>query len=138
MANRTFGSIDPEARKKRTAEQFTLQGLYDFDVTDRSGTVVHAEDEQWSETFTCLRNPPAGVFDDMIASVGYDRAGNEQYNQLSIVRFLRGVVIPNDETRLVDLLNDKARSLDLQDAIGPMFLDLCERLGKRPTTPSSS
>lgn len=138
MANRTFGSIDPEARKKRPVEQFTLQGLYEFDVKDRAGKVVHSEDEQWSETFTCLRNPPAGVLDEMVASVGYDRAGNEQYNHLSIVRFLRGVVIPADEQRLVDLLNDKARSLDLQDDIGPMFLDLCERLGARPTTPPSS
>jgi hypothetical protein len=138
MTNRTFGSIDP-ARNRREKEQFTLQGLYEFDVKDRrTGDVVHVEGEEWSETFTCLRNPPAGVLDDLVASVGYDDRGNERYDRLSIVRFLRGVVVPDDEDRLNDVLRDKARPLDLQDDVGPLFLDLCKRLGGRPTTPPSS
>ncbi len=135
---RTFGSVEqPEAA---APEQFKLQGLYAFDVRDRpGGKVVHKKGERWEEVFTCLADVPAGVLDDLIASTGGSQAGGiTSWEKASIVRFVKGVVVPDDEARLEAVLRDKARPVDLQRTLGPLAMHLAETLGGFPTTPPSS
>lgn len=137
MVQRTFGSVDPSRRKKAAPETFKLQGLYQFDVT-AGGKVAHKEDEPWEETFTCLRTAPPGVLDDLMAATAGGPDGVLAWDRLSLIRFIKGVVVPGDEARLEALLRDKARAIDLQEDLGPLVMHLAERLGGFPTTPSSS
>lgn len=137
---RTFGDVTPT---EKTGEQFKLHGLYAFDIRQRGtggeGPVVHARGDRWEEVFTCLVTPPAGVLDDLIASTGGNTAGGiTSWEKASILRFLRGVVVPEDEKRLDAVLRDKAKPIDLQKHLGPLVLWLAETLGGFPTTPPSS
>lgn len=136
MVQRTFGSTDPS--KKAPPETFKLVGLYQFDVKDRSGKVIHHEDEPWEETFTCLRVAPPGVLDDLMSATQGGADGVVAWDRLSMIRFCKGVVIPDDEDRLDKLLRDKARGIDLQNTMGPLMMDLAERLGGFPTAPPTS
>lgn len=133
---RTYGSVDPN-RQRNPQRKFTLQGLYEFDVKDHTGKVVHAEGEPWSETFTCLRNPPPAVLDDLMATTTASAKGVTAWDKASLLAFVRGVVVPDDEDRLEAVLRDKARPMDLQDDFGPLVMDLAEALG-HPTEPPSS
>lgn len=134
---RTFGDVEPTQAE---AEQFKLQGLYAFDVRPRGGgAVVHKKGERWEEVFTCLVDVPAGVLDDLIASTGGSLDGTiSSWEKASIVRFVKGVVVPEDEARLDAVLRDKARPVDLQKTLGPLTMYLAEVLGGFPTTPPSS
>lgn len=130
-APRTFGSVDPARRKE--AAQFTLQGLYEFDVKDAAGQVVHAEGEAWQETFTCLREAPPGVLDDLMATTGQSPTGAVRWNQLSVVRFLRGMLVPADEAKFDALMHDKARPLDFRESIFPLMDHLSNEVLGFPT-----
>lgn len=138
---RTFGDVDQTDHP--APEQFKLQGLYAFDVrqpgTGGRGPVVHKKGERWEEVFTCLVDVPAGVLDDLIASTGGSQQGGiTSWEKASIVRFVKGVVVPEDEARLDAILRDKARPVDLQKHLGPLAMHLAETLGGFPTTPPSS
>lgn len=131
---RTFGNIDP---KKKHRETFTLQGLYEFDTTDADGT-EHAEDEVWSEEFTCLSKVPAKVLDSLIASVAMGKDGGVSFDNLRICGFLRACLVPKDRPRWDVLMEDDARILDLNDDLGPILEVLAGGVFGRPTTPPSS
>jgi hypothetical protein len=125
---RTFGNIDP-AKKKR--ESFTLQGLYEFDVDG------HAEDEVWSEEFTCLSKVPAKALDKLIASMG-SSGGEVSFDNLHICGFVRACLVPKDRGRWDALLDDDARPVDLNDDLGPILDLLTKGVFGRPTKPPSS
>lgn len=133
---RTYGSVDRN-RQRNPQRKFTLQGLYEFDVRDAAGKVVHQEGEEWQETFTCLRNPPPAVLDDLMRTTTASAKGVTAWDKASLVAFVTGVVVPEDEARLEALLRDKARPMDLQEDFGPLVMDLAEALG-HPTAPPSS
>lgn len=126
---RTFGNIDPTKKKR---EKFTLQGLYEFDTAD------HAEDEVWTEEFTCLSKVPAKVLDSLISSVAMGKAGEVSFDNLRICGFLRACLIPADRPRWDALMDDDARLLDLNDDLGPILDVLSGGVFGRPTTPPSS
>lgn len=130
---RTFGNIDP---KKKRRESFTLRGLYEFDVLDRDGDVIHAEDDIWEETFTCLSKVPAAALDKLITSMGMSR-GEMSFDNLHICGFLRDCLMPKDRERWDALLADEARPVDLNEDLGPILDMLTNGLFGRPTRPPS-
>jgi hypothetical protein len=67
----------------------------------------HEDDTEWvepitihlaGEDFRALGEAPAEVLDDLTSSIGGDGRGNVTYDKLSILRFLRGVIL--DEIRV--------------------------------------
>lgn len=122
MAPRTFGSVDPAARKE--AIQFTLQGL------------TFPDGLPWEETFSCLPSAPAGVLDDFVQAAGaFD--GSNIWTAPSLTGFLRSVMLDADVERFDGLLHDKSRIVELQD-LGELVMWLSSELMGRPTPPLSS
>jgi hypothetical protein len=99
---------------------FTLDGT----LPDGSG---------WAETFTCVPEAPAGVLDDLVASMGIDGDGNQRFNNVSLLRFIRGVLVEGDVGRFERLVRDKARVVPLE-TLGEIMLWLAEELTGRPTS----
>lgn len=130
---RTFGNIDP---KKKKRPSFKLQGLYEFDVEDDDGEVLHKEDDVWEESFTCLSKVPAKVLDKLIASMGVSR-GEVSFDNLHICEFMRKCLLPKDRDRWDALLDDDARLVDLDEDLSPILDLLTKGLFGRPTQPLS-
>lgn len=126
MAHRTFGNAEPEQRSTVT---FTLQGT----------TMATADQpaEVWKEDFTCVPVAPAGVLDDIAASMVTDAKGNIILNAPSLLAFLRGVLVDDDVPRMEALARDKRRLLPLED-LGNVVMWLTKELTGHPSTPASS
>lgn len=135
MAQRTFGNVDPQAKKR---ESFTLQGLYEFDVKGPDGEVLHKEDDVWQEEFRCLSVVPAGALDRLISSVSVTDTGALRFQSLRVVDFLSGCLKPDDRERFQALLDDDARPVDLARDLIPVMETLAGPLLGRPTQPPSS
>lgn len=125
MAKRTFKTT---AQVDAVGPEFDLEGVWLYG--DSKG-------EPWTESFRCVAEPPGGVLDDLATGITADEAGNRVYNAPSLVSFVRGVLVPEDEQRFVALAHDKARSVKL-DLIGEIVMWLAEELFERPTGPASS
>lgn len=126
MAHRTFGSDEPEKLEPVT---FTLRG-----------TIMGTDDqpaEVWKEDFTCVPVAPAGVLDDIAASIVTDAKGNMILNAPSLLAFLRGVLVDEDVPRMEALARDKRRLLPLED-LGNVVMWLTKELTGHPSTPASS
>lgn len=129
MAHRTFGNTAPT----REPVTFTLTGVYlrPDDAPD------DYQPEVWEEAFTCVPVAPAGVLDDLAASVTTDGKGNQIFNAPSLLNFMRGVLVDADVPRMEALAHDKRRLLELQ-TLGELVMWLSEQLLGRPSTPASS
>lgn len=125
-------------RKFTTDVRPTREGEEPDPVTFDLDGVGVLTGEPWAESFTCVPVAPAGVLDDMAASVVVDGQGRMTWNQVSLLRFLRGVLLDDDAERLDRLVHDKDRVVELQ-TLGEITLWLAEELVGPPTTrPSSS
>lgn len=135
MAQRTFGSIEPKAKDRSS---FTLQGLYEFDVTAPDGEVMHKEGDVWQESFRCLSVVPAGALDRLIASVSVTDTGGLRFQSLRVVDFLTACLMPDDRKLFRILLDDDSRPVDLAEQLIPVMEWLAGPLLGRPTPPPSS
>lgn len=114
-------------KREPTAVTFEVGG--DRRIPLRRGDT---ETATWAETFTTLDEPPAAVLDNLIAGISTDERGNRTYSAPSLIRFVAGVLVPEDEERWWALVNDKDRLLDLQ-TLGDIVIWLSEALTDRPT-----
>lgn len=103
--------------------------LVNFDVSGWD----YLTDEAFTETFTCLPEPPAGLLDDYLAHARVVN-GRRTLDQFSIRAFLRGCVVPADEARIDALFDSKARTVRLQ-LLAEIVVALVETFTNRPTTP---
>lgn len=111
---------------------FTVEGHL-LKVNDAGELTV--TDETWSETFRCLPTAPGGALDDLVSAVSVDERGNIAFSRVSVLRFIREVLIPGDENRFEQMVRDKYKLLDLE-VLGQIMMDLSEELtGRRPTGP---
>lgn len=86
----------------------------------------------WEETFTALPEAPAGILDSFASMVSIDEYGNQVWNRMAIMKFLVGVVIPDDEHRIQQLMTDKSKLVQL-DTLGEIVKALSEVYTGRPT-----
>lgn len=96
------------------------------------------QEGQWTERFSCLDDAPAGMLDLMLSGVKTDSLGRRVHSLPSLLRFLGGVVVPEDEERLGRLIDDKDRIVDIE-TLGDIVMWLGEEYGSgssgnRPTT----
>ncbi len=111
---------------------FTVAGQL-LKVDDNGALIV--TDEEWSEEFRCLPTAPGGALDDLVAAVSVDDRGEITFSRVSVLRFVREVLIPGEEQRFERMVRDKYRLLDLE-VLGQIMMDLAEELtGRRPTGP---
>lgn len=94
-------------------------------------------DRPWEEAFTLLPEIPPGAHLDLISGAVLDEDGGIAWNQFPIVRFIRAVIIPEDEARWDDLIRDKTRRLQTESLGALMFWITGEKTG-RPTGRQSS
>lgn len=128
-----------KAPKRKQVPTFTVEGPY-IDV-DAEGNVVESE-EEWSETFRCLPEAPGATLDDLVSAVSVDDEGNISFSRVSVLRFIRSVVVESDEQRWNEMVRDKRRLVDL-DVLGEIMMDLAAGYTGRPigpqrTSPGSS
>lgn len=116
---------------RRQVPTFTVAGWY-VDVTPE-GEVVESE-EEWEETFRCLPVAPGGALDDIAAAVSIDDHGRMTFNKVSVLRFIRAVLVEADEPRFDAMVRDKRRMVEL-DVLGEIMIDLSEGYTNRPTGP---
>lgn len=116
---------------KRQVPTFTIAGYY-VDVTDDGD--VEETDEEWSETFRCLPVAPGGALDDIAAAVSIDDQGRMTFNKVSVLRFIRAVLVEADEQRFDAVVRDKRRMVELE-VLGEIMIDLSEGYTNRPTGP---
>lgn len=102
------------------------------------GKRIH-DGEPWEETFTLLDEIPPGAHIDLINSVSIGEDGEVGWLMAPIVRFIRAVLVPDDEVRWDLLIRDKDRPLERAQMGALMFWITGEKAG-RPTgrQPSSS
>lgn len=111
---------------------FTVAGQL-LKVSDEGELIV--TDDEWEETFRCLPTAPGGALDDLVAAVSIDDRGEISFSRVSVLRFIREVLIPGDEQRFERMVRDKLKLLDLE-VLGQIMMDLSEELtGRRPTGP---
>jgi hypothetical protein len=121
MAHRVFG-VKPADRPPTT---FDLEGT----LPDGS---------PWQERFTTVPEAPAGVLDDLMSSVSVDADGRQSWNRVSLMRFMRGVLVEEDVVRFDRLAHDKDRIVSLE-TLGDVMVWLAEELSGRPSSrPSDS
>lgn len=101
MAHRSFTS-DTEADAEKDPVTFDLDGV---------GVISK---KPWKETFTCVPVAPAGVLDDLAASMTRDAKGRTRFDQVSLLRFMRGVLLDEDAERLDELVHDKDRAVKIE------------------------
>lgn len=118
-------------QQRRQVPTFTIAGYY-ADVTP-DGDVVES-DEEWEETFRCLPVAPGGALDDIAAAVSIDDHGRMTFNKVSVLRFIRAVLVEADEQRFDEVVRDKRRMVEL-DVLGEIMIDLSEGYTNRPTGP---
>jgi hypothetical protein len=121
VPKRTFTS-DTSAEEGRERVEFEFAGV---------GVITK---KPWTESFTCVPAAPAGVLDDLAASVTLDSSGRMTWNQVSLLRFMRGVIRDEDVERLDALVHDKDRVVKIE-LLGETMLWVAEELAGRPMTP---
>lgn len=122
MAQRTFKS---ERTQPVELHSFTLEGVGQLD------------NQEWTESFRCLHDAPASALDDLSASAGMTADGELAFNQVSLLRFFRAVIHPDDEERFNKLMHDKNRTVTIEE-LGDVMFWLAEVYTGRPSAPSSS
>lgn len=88
----------------------------------------------WSETFTVLRHLPPGALRDLALSARVNGDGDVEWDRYATLRFMRAVIIPDDEARWDALMHDKRRPCKL-DLIGECMFYVTETKAARPTGP---
>lgn len=117
MAHRTFEAPahDP------TAEPVTFEFM------------GHVANKEWRERFTLLDEPPAGVLDDLVRSMSIDQRGRiKTIAQASLVQFVRGCLVPEDEDRFDALVQDKVRVVTIEQ-LADLADWISELMFNRPT-----
>lgn len=111
------------------ATSFTLEGQR---LTyDNAGNPVFGE--QWTAgPFRCLPEIPARALNRLASSVGTNARGEQVVNQLSVVDFLKDVIIPPDRDLFDALLDDDERQVPLEKLVEVMSW-VTEELGQRPS-----
>lgn len=118
--------------KSTKGPDFTVGGTL-YSISD-DGELVDTGKE-WSETFRCLPEAPGGALDDIAAAVSVNERGEIAFSRVSVLRFIRDVLVPADEQRFEQMVRDKHKLLDL-DLLGAIMMDLSQELtGQRPTGP---
>lgn len=103
---------------------------------DISGTRL-SNGETWSEDFTCLPEVPGGALDDLTASVGVDAQGRMTFNKVSVLRFMRSVIVEEDEQKFDAMVHDKDKLVQLE-TLGDMMMRVAEAIVGRPIGPRST
>lgn len=90
----------------------------------------------WEETFTVLPAlPPRSL---SILSLGAVLVGDTiQWDNIAVVRFLRQVIVPDDEERWDVLMLDKDRLVN-PAKLGEIMLDITGEKSRLPTSPRPS
>lgn len=97
-----------------------------------------SDGERWVEDFAVLGDIPQGPVGDLASMVTITKDGGIRYSALACTRFLRAVIVPEDEDRWDALLYDKDRPVNI-DALGPVALWAAGHAsGGRPTGRLSS
>lgn len=117
--------------QRRQVPTFTVAGVY-VDV-DKAGNVVES-DEEWEEMFRCLPVAPGGTLDDLSSAVSVDEHGNMTFSKVSVLRFIRSVIVEGDEHRFDQMVRDKRRMVELE-ILGEIMMDLSAEYTGRPTGP---
>lgn len=122
MAHKDFSApVGAEGDTPREATTFTLSGVTQDD-----------KKEAWSETFTCLETPPAGVLDRLVSAISHDKMGRRVFDAPSLIAFCDGILIEADEDRFRELVYDKRRVVKIE-VLGDMVIWLAEELAGHPT-----
>lgn len=127
----TFDSYDaPDEPTK----PFRLSGrlLVPEPPTEPGGEPV----ERWSEDFQILGTSPQGALATLAGAVTI-KDGVIHYTSHAVIRFLKAVIVPTDELRFDQLVNDKNRVLPLEQ-LGDVMLWAAGMVSGRPTGPLSS
>lgn len=106
--------------------QFTLGG--------KTLPVPEKPSEPWEETFTVLQHVPPAALVTLSIAATVTPDGDIAWNSVSVVRFLRNVLVPSDEARWDALMLDKLRRVDVNALADVMFYITGEKAG-RPTGP---
>ena len=118
MPHKNFAPASAQGAGPREPVTFTLSG--------KTPT-----GEEWAEKFTCLEEA-SGVLDDLASSASYDAQGNRVFHAPSLVSFVAGVLVPEDEARFRRLTKDKTHVVPLE-TLGEITLWLSEELVGHPT-----
>lgn len=111
---------------------FTVEGTL-LEFTDE-GEVLDSG-EEWSETFRCLPTASGGALDDLVSAVSVNDRGEVEFSRVSVLRFVRELLIPADVVRFEQMVRDKRRLIEL-DVLGAIMMDLAQEVtGQRPTGP---
>lgn len=128
MAPRRFTMQGPDPDKPAPAPlQFVLDG-------QTLPTKARPESEPWEETFTVLPDLPPGALADLSAGATVNSEGDVVWQRLSVLRFVRSVLIPEDEGRWDVLMRDKRRPVRL-DVLGQVMFHITAEKSGRPTGP---
>lgn len=91
--------------------------------------------EEWTETFTSLCKPPAGVLNHLGQAIQVIE-GTVYYLQVPSILFIRGTLVPGDEQRWDELMVDKNRLVLMDPTVGRIVDYLTEVVAHgRPTGP---
>lgn len=82
----------------------------------------------WVEEFSALPAIPAVALDHLSRGVSTDEDGNLVYNKLSVVRFIRMALLPDEERRFNAVIGDK-RKLVRIEVLGEIMLWLAGEVG---------
>lgn len=116
--------VDPDPLK------FKLSGTT---LVSKAEAAKGAEPERWVETFTVLEVLPPGALRDLALSARVDD-GNIVWDRYAVLRFMRAVIVPDDEARWDALMHDKRRPCKI-DLIGDVMFYVTETKAALPTGP---
>lgn len=127
-----FSMKQPDTKTK------PLQFILDGDTApDAEGKA-----ETWEETFTVLEKLPPGALSDLTYAITVTDDGAIEYTAVGVVRFLRAVIVPEDERRFDALIRDKRRQCDLSVLADVMMMingaKTNRPTGPRPGSPNGS
>lgn len=126
--------MQPTADAAEGPDSFTVDGMRW--EQDADGRMVET-DRPWEESFTLVPEIPPGAHLDLLSGAVVGEDGAIAWNMFPMVRFIRAVIIPEDETRWDDLIRDKTRRLQVERVGELMFWITGEKTG-RPTGRRSS
>lgn len=87
---------------------------------------------EWKEEFTCLPSAPPAVSEALRGSIVQGTDGERVYQQASILEYIEGVLIDEDQERWAALMADRKRLVD-QFVLIDVFQYLNGEYTTRPT-----
>jgi hypothetical protein len=102
----------------------------DFELSGTDITGV-----EWSEKFSALPTAPTKLLHDFFASFYVNDAGQKIYNAESIVLYLRGVLLDDEQVARFDTLTDDRVRLVQASMLGDLVEWLAPQQSGFPSTP---